>query len=174
MAASGSDTATVGPGDKVPSYLGRQGTAPSQNGRFAWVTLASSLNVERRSPNGPSPSFLLHPGWASGSVEPSSQSSLVARSPGMSTFVFDDYYGDERPGSSTAVPTYLPAVNQWDPIGGTCPSCTLSSNLPITIDASKVQNGTWHSTTVSPGEPETTISITFNGERNGTPCSVPS
>jgi hypothetical protein len=84
----------------------------------------------------------------------------------MPSFVFDDYYGDQRLGSGTNVPTYLPAVNQWDPLGGTCPGCTLSTNLPpeFIIDPTKAQNGTWHSTTVSPDEPETTISITFNGK----------
>lgn len=79
-------------------------------------------------------------------------------------YIFDDYYGDERPDSVTTVPTFLPAVNQWDPIGGTCASCTTTTNLIPPIDATKAQNGTWHSTTVSPDEPKTTISINFNGE----------
>lgn len=82
----------------------------------------------------------------------------------MPIYVFDDYHGDERLGAGTSVPTYLPAVNQWDPLGGTCPGCTLTTNLVPPIDPTKAQNGTWHSTTVSPDEPETTISITFTGE----------
>lgn len=82
----------------------------------------------------------------------------------MPTFRYDDYYGDSRPGSGTQVPQYLPLVKQWDPIGGNCPGCTLSTNLPITIDPSKVNRGTWHSTTVSPGEPQTNITITFTGK----------
>ncbi|EKM53887.1 uncharacterized protein PHACADRAFT_209731 [Phanerochaete carnosa HHB-10118-sp] len=91
----------------------------------------------------------------------------------MPTYIFDDYFGDERPGVATAVPTFLPAVNQWDPIGGTCASCTLSTNLDTPINPTKAQNGTWHSVTVSPDEPETTITITFSGTAVTAYCILP-
>ena len=82
----------------------------------------------------------------------------------MPTFIFDDIYGDLRPGAQAQVPIYLPPTDQWDPLGGTCPQCTLKTNLPIPIDPTHAQNGTWHTVTVNPGEPVTTLSITFVGK----------
>ena len=84
----------------------------------------------------------------------------------MPTYIFDDVFGDQRlqPNSSLAV--YLPLpdhVTQWDPIGGVCSQCTLATNLPIPIDASKAQNGTWHTVTMGVGEPATNYTVTFIG-----------
>ena len=82
----------------------------------------------------------------------------------MSFFVIDDVYGDERPGSQGTVPQFLPiAGDQWDGVGGTCGTCGAGAHFLVPIDASKVQGSTWHTVTVSPGEPVTTISISFNG-----------
>ncbi|GJE97714.1 hypothetical protein PsYK624_139350 [Phanerochaete sordida] len=90
----------------------------------------------------------------------------------MPTYIFDDYYGDERLKGDT-VPTYLPAVNQWDPVGGTCAGCTSSTNLPTPIDPLKAQNATWHSVTVSPDEPTTTITMNFTGTAVTAYCILP-
>ncbi|GJE97713.1 hypothetical protein PsYK624_139340 [Phanerochaete sordida] len=91
----------------------------------------------------------------------------------MPTYIFDDYYGDERPGAGIVVPTYLPVVGQWDWIGGTCASCTLQTNIDIPIDPTRAQNATWHSVTVSPDEPATTISINFTGTAVTAYCLLP-
>ena len=83
----------------------------------------------------------------------------------MPSFVIDDVFGDERPDSHGTVPQFLPiADGQWDGIGGTCDhACGAGADFLVPIDASKVQGGTWHTVSVNPREPETTISINFNG-----------
>ena len=86
----------------------------------------------------------------------------------MPTYIFDDELGDQRPGSNSSPVLYLPGskARQWDPVGGTCPQCTLNTNdaLPIPLDPSLAQNHTWHTVTVNPEEPPTNLSVTFIGE----------
>ena len=86
----------------------------------------------------------------------------------MTVYTIDDVYGDQRPNApSSTVVTYLPGptVNQWDPVGGTCPApkCGAGAGFNPPIDASKVHSGTWHTVTMNPGEPVTTITLTFTG-----------
>ena len=82
----------------------------------------------------------------------------------MTLYIIDDVFGDSRPGSNSPLPVYVPAEDQWDPTGGTCSECTLATNLPIPIDPTQAQNGTWHTVTVSEDEPTTTITIKFTGK----------
>lgn len=81
----------------------------------------------------------------------------------MPTYIFDDVYGDQRTGSKSPQPAYKPAWAAWDPVGGTCWGCTLGTNIPIPIDPRYAIMGTWHMTTVSPGDPATNVSINFIG-----------
>jgi hypothetical protein len=81
----------------------------------------------------------------------------------MTQYSIDDVAGDDRQGSSSKVlflPTNNATFTQWDPVGGTCAGCTNSGG----IDASKVHGGSWHSTTASADEPDTTIEVTFTGK----------
>lgn len=81
----------------------------------------------------------------------------------MAFYIIDDVFGDDRPGSPGTVPTYIPTTGNWDPVGGTCAQCTPGAFFAVPLDASKVQSGTWHTTTMNPGEPVTTFSVTFTG-----------
>ncbi|KIP11544.1 hypothetical protein PHLGIDRAFT_455356 [Phlebiopsis gigantea 11061_1 CR5-6] len=96
----------------------------------------------------------------------------------MPTYIFDDVFGDQRPGSNSPPVIYTPSPrqgSQWDPVGGTCSECTLSTNekLPKPLDPTMAQNGTWHTVTVSPGEPLTSLSITFTGTAFTVFCILP-
>ena len=86
----------------------------------------------------------------------------------MPTYIFDDVFGDQRPGSNSPPIVYLPpkSVMQWDYVSGTCAECTLAVNnaLPIPLDPNMAQNGTWHTVTVNPGESVTNLSVTFKGK----------
>ena len=82
----------------------------------------------------------------------------------MPTYVFDDVFGDQRPGSTSPPPAYSPSVDQWDAPRGTCSGCSMSTNIKIPVDTSQVMNGTWHTVTVNPGEPITNVTITFTGK----------
>ena len=82
----------------------------------------------------------------------------------MPTYIFDDVFGDQRPGSNSTLPVYLPPKGHWDPVHGTCSQCTMNTNIPIMVDTAQVMNGTWHTTTVNPGDQMKNISITFTGK----------
>ena len=81
----------------------------------------------------------------------------------MTQYTIDDHFGDQRPGASGGAPTFAPSGSQWDTPGGTCAGCIANSNLYPAIDVAQAHSGTWQSTTVSPDEVETTISVTFIG-----------
>ena len=82
----------------------------------------------------------------------------------MPTYIFDDVFGDQRPGSNSPLPVYSPPSNQWDPVHGTCSQCSMSTNIPVPVDTSQVMNGTWHTVTVNPGEAVTNVTFTFTGK----------
>ena len=83
----------------------------------------------------------------------------------MPFFIIDDVYGDSRlgPDSGTAAPDYMPVAVNWDVVGGTCHDCTPEAHFITPIDASQVQNEMWHTVTMNPGEPLTTVSVKFTG-----------
>ena len=81
----------------------------------------------------------------------------------MPTYIFDDVYGDQRPGSSSPTAVYEPQWGTWDPTCGTCWGCTLGTNLVVPIDSAKATMGTWHTVTVSDGHVPTNVSVTFTG-----------
>ena len=84
----------------------------------------------------------------------------------MVQYVIDDVFGDNRAGSTDGVPIFLPPSMQWDPIGGTCSGeCTPGAHFATPIDPSQVFDGTWHTVTMNPNEPVTTINTSFTGEQ---------
>ncbi|KIP11543.1 hypothetical protein PHLGIDRAFT_114397 [Phlebiopsis gigantea 11061_1 CR5-6] len=96
----------------------------------------------------------------------------------MPTYIFDDVFGDQRPGSKSPPVLYQPSTkeaNQWDAVGGTCSQCTLDVNraLPLPLDPSMAKNGTWHTVTVDPGEPVTNLTVTFTGTALTAYCMLP-
>lgn len=84
----------------------------------------------------------------------------------MGRSTIDDVFGDNGPQSSIgSVPIFHPQISQWDPIGGTCSGpCTHGADFATPIDASRVFDGTWHTVTMNPNEPDTTITTKFTGE----------
>lgn len=84
----------------------------------------------------------------------------------MVQYAIDDVFGDSRPGSTDGVPSFLPPSMQWDPVGGTCSGeCTPGAHFATPIDASQVFDGTWHTVTMNPNEPVTTITMSFTGKQ---------
>ena len=81
----------------------------------------------------------------------------------MPTYIFDDVYGDQRPGSYSPRVIYGPQWGLWDPVGGTCWGCTLGTDLPIAIESENATMGTWHTVTVQPGGQVANLSVTFTG-----------
>ncbi|KIP11545.1 hypothetical protein PHLGIDRAFT_455630 [Phlebiopsis gigantea 11061_1 CR5-6] len=84
----------------------------------------------------------------------------------MPTYIFDDVFGDQRPGSNSPLPAYLPPPN-WDPVHGTCSQCSMTTNIRIPVDPSQVMNGTWHTATSNPGKPIINVTMTFTGKKIG-------
>ena len=82
----------------------------------------------------------------------------------MVQYFIDDVFGDTRPNSTGHVPTFLPSTDQWDPLGGTCGTCTKGAYFSAPIDPNQVFDGTWHTVTANPNEPVTTITTAFTGE----------
>ena len=78
----------------------------------------------------------------------------------MPLFIIDDVYGDQRPGQNST-PTFLPSTLQWDLIGAPPKSNGVWFKVPI--NALGVEFRTWHTVTVNPSEPVTTINTTFVG-----------
>ena len=106
--------------------------------------MLASCRLQRRAA-----SVEVHSKFASYSLAPSelTASIVFARSKKMPIYIIDDVYGDQRPGSGGTKPVYSPAKGQWDPSTGN----------------GNCMNGTWHTVTVNPGEPMTTVSIAFTG-----------
>ncbi|KIP11536.1 hypothetical protein PHLGIDRAFT_454993 [Phlebiopsis gigantea 11061_1 CR5-6] len=91
----------------------------------------------------------------------------------MPTYIFDDVYGDQRPGSQSPRAVYEPPWNMWDPAGGTCWGCTLGTNLPIPINPHNATMETCHTVTVKEGDTATNVSITFVGTSINAYCILP-
>jgi hypothetical protein len=75
----------------------------------------------------------------------------------VETRYIDDQFGDSVTG---ALPVYLP-VDQWS-YGPTCSACYLEKYA--SLDTGDVFRGSWHETTLNPGSPQTTLSLSFTGE----------
>ena len=85
----------------------------------------------------------------------------------MTIYTIDDVYGDSRLGNGTNVPVYLPndpSIIQWDPVGGTCSYCGNGARFNPPLDRTQIYDVTWHTVTMNPGEPVTTITATFTGK----------
>ena len=95
-------------------------------------------------------------------AKPASRAPLPSTT--MPTYIFDDVFGDQRPGSNSPLPVYLPTTGRWDPVHGTCSQCSMATNIKIPVDATQVMNGTWHTATVHPGDAITNVTIIFTGK----------
>ncbi|EJF67361.1 hypothetical protein DICSQDRAFT_165186 [Dichomitus squalens LYAD-421 SS1] len=77
----------------------------------------------------------------------------------LQNVTIDDTIGDPITG---LIPAYAPS-NKWA-LGQQCSTCNIHSGTTNgTIDLGQVFNGTWHDSTYSVGDPDHTVSVSFNG-----------
>lgn len=78
---------------------------------------------------------------------------MAATASGLQNITIDDEFGDITNGLK---PTYAPE-GQWTQ-GSTCTGCWAK------LDPSFTYDGTWHDSTIHPGNISHTVTILFNGE----------